>query len=185
MSDISDVVGGLLELGQLHRGDLCADREALLEEWSQPYLTTNDGSIYQDLSASRAVCPNTERYFQYRIYSGIEEDSSSSSGGGAAGVYVDDEPVGLVKRWQHQLMLATATVKNPGGGYALVRGCVYQTNKSVFDEDRWTTVDESIGVNHARLIHEEYLKDDLPGSSLESLLGEAERLAQKVRGDTR
>lgn len=185
MSDISEVVGGLLELGQLHRGDLSADKEALVEERSQPYLTRNDGSIYQDLSASRSVCPNTERYFQDRVHSGIEDDLSFDSGGGAAGVYVGDEPVGLVKGWKQELLLATATVKNPDEGYALVRGCVYQTNKSVFNDTRWTTVDDRLGVNHARFIHDEYLVDWLSGSSVESLLDRAESLAQKLRGDTR
>lgn len=179
MSDISDIVGDYTALGRAHQRGLSPHEECELRAWSHPNIVENDGSIWRDRDASTHACRDTERYFQETLDSfngGVEYKEEH----GALGVYVSGEPVGLVKRQESELLLATATVPRESGGYTLIRGSVYQTAGVSFGGRRSGRVRGGIGVNPERLVDERLLKFALPGSSIEEFVGIAEEVVREV-----
>ena len=182
MSDIIEIIGdSRLSLGRAHRDTVNPTLHSDIAAWTEGMTVPNDGSVRHESGATGSTCRDTERFFQETIDAYCNDAEKYFEQHGAAAWYVSDEPVGLVKRQWNELLLATQSVPE-SEGYQLVRGCIYQVDRSVISEsDSWVRYDGMMGVHPVRTVDETNLVSSRPGGTgLEDLLGAAHDMARDL-----
>jgi hypothetical protein len=157
-----------------------------IEAYSQNYLVESNALCRE--GAGGRCCQSTEYYFQRTLHeyrhhrNSVDEDASMKYGGCA--VYVGDKPVGLVKHYKSELLLAVSTVKDASDAYNVIRGGVYKTDLAFDregDKPRWSYKDDGVAVRSARRLDETQFASGVNPSTIDELLGEAEEAMGEMR----
>ena len=169
-----------------HQGSASPQQAAEIERYTQGHLVESD-ALYREGAGGRC-CRSTEYYFQrtlqeYRRHRNAGDDDKSTKHGACA-VYAGDQPIGLVKHYKSELLLAVNSVKDASGMYPVIRGGVYMTDLD-FDREgnqpRWSYKVDGVAVRSARRLDKSQFASGVKPSTIDDVLCEAEQAVAEMR----